>query len=123
MSIDIPLMFTIYNTYHTLNLSNSLIHPCIYRYGFRMSFSSSTCLSVVLLVFVICSLGSFIGKSLLLGGWTAENAQISPLRYLYHFTEMNQLLFYCSFKTLYQNLNMSYFVITKSYRGVFLSFS
>jgi len=46
-----------------------------------MSFSSSTCLSVVLLVFVICSLGSFIGKSLLLGGWTAENAQISPLRW------------------------------------------
>ena len=47
-----------------------------------MSSTSSALLSLVSLTFVICSLFTFVGKNLVVGGWTADTTQISPLRYL-----------------------------------------
>ncbi|XP_023321965.1 transmembrane protein 19 [Eurytemora carolleeae] len=43
---------------------------------------SSALLSLVSLVFVICSLFAFVGKNLVIGGWTADTSQISPLRWV-----------------------------------------
>jgi len=47
-----------------------------------MSGGSSALLSLVSLAFVICSLFAFIGKNLVIGGWTADSSQISPLRWV-----------------------------------------
>jgi uncharacterized protein (TIGR00297 family) len=47
-----------------------------------MSGKSSSFLSLVSLVFVIGSLFTFVSKNFLLGGWTADSLQISPLRWV-----------------------------------------
>lgn len=47
-----------------------------------MSSSSSSLLSLLSLTFVICSLFTFVGKNLVIGGWTADTTQISPLRWV-----------------------------------------
>jgi len=47
-----------------------------------MSSTSSALLSLVSLTFVICSLFTFVGKNLVVGGWTADTTQISPLRWV-----------------------------------------
>jgi len=47
-----------------------------------MSNASSALLSVTSLLFVTVSLFTFLSKNLLLGGWTADSLQISPLRWV-----------------------------------------
>jgi len=47
-----------------------------------MSGKSSSLLSMVSLVFVIGSLFTFVSKNFILGGWTADSLQISPLRWV-----------------------------------------
>jgi len=47
-----------------------------------MSGKSSSFLSLVSLVFVIGSLFTFVSKNFILGGWTADSLQISPLRWV-----------------------------------------
>eukprot|EP00088_Acartia_fossae_P042594 TRINITY_DN4477_c0_g1_i1.p1 TRINITY_DN4477_c0_g1~~TRINITY_DN4477_c0_g1_i1.p1 ORF type:complete len:330 (+),score=38.73 TRINITY_DN4477_c0_g1_i1:126-1115(+) len=44
--------------------------------------TSSAFLSLISLTFVICSLFTFVGKNLVLGGWTADTSKISPLRWV-----------------------------------------
>ena len=56
-----------------------------------MGGGSSAVLSLVSLAFVICSLFAFIGKNLVIGGWTADSSQISPLR----FSAGSFRLFFC----------------------------